>query len=70
MVAGEKYLMANLPDRNARSACYWFFANQVMHYMQDRDWDTWNHKQREILVDTQVREGCAAGSWRSDEPNP
>ncbi len=70
MVAGEKYLMANLPDRNARNIYYWLFANQVMHNRQDRDWDTWNHKQRENLLATQVREGCTAGSWSPTSPTP
>jgi hypothetical protein len=40
----------------------------VMHNMNDKDWDAWNHKLRSILVQTQAREGCAAGSWDPDNP--
>jgi hypothetical protein len=68
IVGGVQYLMANQPDQNARSFYYWYYATQVLHNMADKDWDTWNHKMRDILVHEQAREGCAAGSWDPDKP--
>jgi hypothetical protein len=30
---------------------------------RSKDWETWNHKIRRLLIDTQSKDGCAAGSW-------
>lgn len=68
IVGGVKYLMANMPERESRNIYYWYYAAQVMHNMNDRDWDRWNQKLRDILVATQIRDGCAAGSWDPDKP--
>ena len=56
-------LMENMPDLKARDTYSWYYATQVMHNMCDADWDTWNRKMRKILVETQCKTGCAAGSW-------
>jgi hypothetical protein len=69
MVAGAKYLMANLPDPDQRNIYYWYYATQVMHNYSGPDWDAWNRKMRRILIDTQEKEGCAAGSWSPTKPN-
>ena len=61
--------MANLPDAGSPNVYYWYYASQVMHNMDDHDWDVWNRKMRKILVESQTREGCAAGSWDADKPN-
>jgi hypothetical protein len=68
MVGGVQYLMANQPEEQAQNIYYWYYAAQVMHNMNDKDWDTWNRKLRTILVNTQIRVGCAAGSWDPDNP--
>ena len=65
---GVKYLMANQPDAEKRDPCYWFFGTQVMHNRSEKEWNTWNRKMRKILVESQVREGCAFGSWNPDKP--
>ncbi len=69
IVGGVRYLMANPPDAAAPNVYYWYYASQVMHNMDDHDWDVWNRKMRTILVNSQSREGCAAGSWDPDKPN-
>jgi hypothetical protein len=69
IVGGVRYLMANLPDANSPNVYYWYYASQVMHNMDDHDWDVWNRKMRTILVNSQSRDGCAAGSWDPDKPN-
>jgi squalene-hopene cyclase-like protein/prenyltransferase/squalene oxidase-like repeat protein len=67
-VEGAGYLMKNLPDINRRNIYYWYYATQAMHNLQDSDWDTWNRAMRKLLIATQVKEGCAAGSWDPDKP--
>jgi hypothetical protein len=67
ITGGVKYLMANLPDSARLDREYWYFGTQAMHNIADEDWDVWNRKLRKILVESQVREGCAAGSWNCAE---
>ena len=69
VTGGVDYLMANLPDSANHNVYYWYYATQVMHNMADKNWDTWNEKMQKILVDSQAREDCAAGSWNPDLPN-
>lgn len=68
IVGGVKYLMANQPSEQTQNIYYWYYAAQVMHNMNDKDWDKWNRTMRTVLINTQVREGCAAGSWDPDKP--
>jgi len=66
-----EYLLANLPDRGRRNAQYWLFATIAMHNrLGDSEWITWNREMRKVLVETQTRDGCAAGSWDPAEPTP
>ena len=70
LVEGQRYLMANLPDKgdHPRDLYYWYYATQVMHNMLGPDWDKWNRKMRHTLIETQDKEGCAMGSWDPDRP--
>ncbi len=65
MVEGTAYLMDNLPDVESYNLYYWYYATQVLHNQPSRgqDWETWNRKMRRLLIDTQSKDGCAAGSW-------
>ena len=56
------------PTRAAHNLYYWYYATQVMHNQPGPDWDTWNRKMRRLLIDTQSKDGCAAGSWDPDAP--
>jgi hypothetical protein len=67
---GIAYLMQRLPDINARDTYYWYYGTQVLHNVPGREWDTWNRQMRRVLIDSQVKEGCAAGSWDPHEPTP
>jgi hypothetical protein len=60
--------MQNMPDQKSRDTYYWYYATQVMHNMCDADWDKWNRKMRKLLVETQCKTGCAAGSWDPNAP--
>jgi len=62
MVEGMNYVMANLAG--AKSDSYFlYYATQVMHNLPGPEWDTWNRNARRHLISTQIKEGCAAGSW-------
>jgi hypothetical protein len=63
MANGTAHLLRNLPDPADRDLYYWYYATQVMHNQPGPDWDAWQRKMRRMLVESQNREGCAAGSW-------
>ena len=68
MVEGMAYLMSQLPKAEARNMYYWYYATQVLHNVPGPDWDNWNRKMRKLLITTQVKGGCAEGSWDPAEP--
>lgn len=68
MVEGKNFMMLYLPNQVNRNSYYWYYATQAMHNMPGPEWDTWNRRLRRILIETQVKEGCAAGSWDPDKP--
>jgi hypothetical protein len=67
---GMAYLMEHLPQTSQRDVYYWYYATQVMHNVPGKQWDVWNRQTRRVLIETQVKEGCAAGSWDPFEPAP
>ena len=59
-----------MPDAGDRDVYYWYYATQVMHNLQDSNWDRWNRQVRRVLIETQCRDGsCAAGSWDPEHPS-
>jgi hypothetical protein len=70
MTEGVGVLMGNLPDNNARSLYYWYYATQVMHNVPGPEWESWNRKMRKALIESQIKEKCAAGSWDPDKGPP
>lgn len=63
LTEGVGNLLANLPDGNVRNSYYWYYGTLAMHNLPGPEWDLWNRRMRRILIDSQVRYGCAAGSW-------
>ena len=68
MHEGVDMLMHHLPTMEARNCYYWYYATQVMHNLPGPQWDTWNRQMRRLLIENQVKEGCAAGSWDPGHP--
>ncbi len=62
MEEGVAFLMSHLPNAN-RDFYYWYYATQVMHNIPGPEWDIWNRQMRRTLIESQIKEGCAAGSW-------
>jgi hypothetical protein len=69
LTGGVTYLMGHMPDEAFPNIYYWYYATQVMHNMYGTEWDQWNRKIRNLLVDSQVRnsQACANGSWDSEK---
>jgi hypothetical protein len=64
LTGGIAYLKNHMPDEGFKNVYYWYYATQVLHNMDDSDWEQWDRKMRNLLVETQVRDGsCANGSW-------
>ena len=68
LVGGVRHLMDNLPKNEERNIYYWYYAAQVMHNMSGPDWDAWNRRMRRVLVESQIKTGCASGSWDPVKP--
>ena len=62
--------MGQLPQANTRPLYFWYYATQVMHNLPGPEWDKWNREMHRTLIDTQCKEGCAAGSWDPQRPAP
>lgn len=63
LAEGAQYLLANPPVASVHGCYYWYYATLAMHNMPGPDWDIWNRRVRRAMLDSQVRYGCAAGSW-------
>jgi hypothetical protein len=59
---GVEYLSEMPPTPN--NIYYDYYATQVLHHWGGDPWAKWNNVMRDQLVDTQIQEGDAAGSWR------
>jgi hypothetical protein len=66
IVGGVKLLGINSPDKNKNNCYYYYYGTQVMHNVPGREWDAWNRAMRRQLIESQIKEGCAAGSWKPD----
>jgi hypothetical protein len=66
---GSAYLAKQGPDPG--NIYYNYYATQVMHHWGGEDWNRWNAVMREMLIDSQIKTGHAAGSWdvRDDHGN-
>lgn len=56
------------PQSPQRDAYYWYYATQVMFHMGGRHWKDWNASLNPVLLESQLVDGPAAGSW--DPVNP
>jgi beta-lactamase regulating signal transducer with metallopeptidase domain len=61
-------LMAGIRDPKQHNTPYdWFFGTSAMRTFGGPDWGTWNEKLRQSVTESQIKEGCAAGSWNAGE---
>jgi hypothetical protein len=64
---GVKYLASVGPSRE--DIYYNYYATQVLHHFGSDYWTSWNQQLREFLVETQLKDGPAAGSWNVTDPH-
>lgn len=75
MKSAADYLLKYPPQMGTkespqRDAYYWYYATQVMFHMGGDHWYQWNRQLNPVLLDSQVNEGPAAGSWDPMRPVP
>lgn len=68
IVGGIEYLLDHPPRGAHRNTYYWYYATQVMHNVPGPEWDKWNRQMRRVLIESQEKTGCAAGSWDPAKP--
>jgi hypothetical protein len=67
---GIEHLADNhLPDAAAPNIYYWYYGTQAFHHHGGPEWERWNRRMREILIETQERRGHMAGSWTARGPH-
>ncbi|MCX7420199.1 MAG: terpene cyclase/mutase family protein [Planctomycetia bacterium] len=65
MTEGMSHVLENLPAAQ-KNAYFMYYATQVMHNLPGPEWDQWNRAARRMLITSQLKEGCAAGSWSNE----
>lgn len=63
---GSDFLMLNMPPETATvpgTLYYYYYATNVLHHLEGKKWDLWNHRMREHLIRTQEQSGHKKGSW-------
>jgi hypothetical protein len=73
ILEGKEFLRLHPPessDNALRDTYYWYYATQVMFNRGGPEWDQWNRAMRRTLIESQCKDGCAAGSWDPERPAP
>ena len=53
----------HLPASGSPNIYYWYYGTQVMHHHGGSEWERWNVQMRDVLCNSQLTSGHAAGSW-------
>jgi hypothetical protein len=64
---GVDYLLMNPVNYGDQNVYYWYYATQVLHHMDGKDWDKWNAVMRQQVPEHQVQTGPEKGSWSPSE---
>jgi len=71
LIKGASQVARHLEVSADRNIYYWYYATQLLHNMQNKDWEKWNVRVREGLIKMQVGGiGCDRGSWDPIHPQP
>jgi len=71
LVKGVAHVAADLERSTDRNIYYWYYATQLLHNMQNKDWPRWNVRVRDGLIAMQIGgTGCDRGSWDPFQPQP
>ena len=61
-----KFLMEEVPTRDAVNLYYWYYGTVAMFQRQGEDWDRWNVAMQRELLARQRHDGKLVGSWDPD----
>jgi hypothetical protein len=61
-----RYLLQNESDRGPTNVYYWYYATLALYQHGGKDWDRWNSKIRDRIVQLQCKTGHQTGSWEPD----
>ncbi len=53
-----------------RDTYYWYYATQVLKYIDGPLWNKWDSQLRPLLIRSQIKTGDLAGSWHPYNPVP
>ncbi len=71
MIKGTAGVWSDLQNDQGRNIYYWYYATQLLHNMQNKNWKLWNVRIRDTLVDIQIKgDECDRGSWSPFLPTP
>ena len=74
LLAGADYLLqSQLPGDTSpqvRDTYYWYYATQVLKFVDGQRWNQWNNLLRPMLIRSQEKTGELAGSWNPYRPVP
>lgn len=62
------YIQQNLPRQSETNYYYWYYGTLAMYQEGGEPWDRWNRSLRDILVNTQLKNGPNAGTWEPRDP--
>jgi hypothetical protein len=72
MKAGAELLAKKLPvwdeAKGSIDMYYWYYGTLVMHQLGGEHWERWEKNLKPLVVDHQIQNGCAAGSWDPKDP--
>ena len=69
---GAKLLMERLPRWQENDGSidhyYWYYGTLAMFQQGGGGWKKWNQAMKRAIVDHQIKQGCASGSWDPSGP--
>jgi len=61
-----QFLLQNESDRGPTNVYYWYYATLALYQHGGEEWDRWNSKTRDRIVQLQCKTGHQTGSWEPD----
>ena len=71
LAAGVRLMLDSPPafaEPHQRDVYYWFFATQTLYHYGGNEWQTWDSRMRETLLQLQEKTGDEEGSWNPNQP--
>ena len=63
LLMSANHLLKHLPVAKKDDSYYWYYGTQAMFHLQGDYWKQWNDAMRDMLVETQRKDGVLSGTW-------